>query len=156
MMKRSERTVFWIGFLAYAASFLLPFAGGPGIYRPKPSSGAETAVDWFFFPLIYAHLHSLSSFWIDAPIKNVSIAISSWINPLFFLTVLFQAIGKTPQLTKTLRTIILSMLPFCWIAFLVQRVYPREGYLLWTGGILLVLFSRELERRRSRWASAST
>jgi hypothetical protein len=31
------------------------------------------------------------------------------------------------------------MLPFCWISFLL--FHPREGYFLWTLGMLLVLFS---------------
>jgi hypothetical protein len=32
----------------------------------------------------------MASFLTDAPIENVSIAISGWINPVFFLAVIFQ------------------------------------------------------------------
>jgi hypothetical protein len=64
-------------------------------------------------------------------------------------------VGKTHQLTKMLRNVILLMLPFCWIVFLYRHIYPREGYFLWTGGMLLVLFSSELENRQSALESAS-
>jgi hypothetical protein len=155
MAKRSGRTVFWLGFLIYAASLFLSFVGGPGVYTPKPDSGADWAFDWFFLPWIYVHLHSMGNFLTDAPIENVSIAISGWINPVFFLTVLFLVVGKTPRLSKVLRYVILLMLPFCWIVFLYRHVYPREGYFLWAGGMLLVLFSSELENRQNALESAS-
>jgi hypothetical protein len=149
MDKRSGRKVFWLGLLLYAASFFLSCVGGRGVFTPKPPSGADCAVDSFFFPWIYVHHHSVGSFLTDAPIENVSIAISGWINPVFFLAVLFQVIGKTLELTRILRNVILLMFPFCWIVFLHRHVYPREGYFLWIGGMLLVLFSSELENRRS-------
>jgi hypothetical protein len=155
MDKRSGRTVFWLGLLLYAASFFLSFVGGRGIYTPKPPSGADCAFDWFFFPWIYVHFHSMGSFWTDAPIENVSIAISGWINPVFFIAVLFQVIGKALELTRILRNVILLMFPFCWIGFMYWHVYPREGYFLWIGAMLLVLFSSELENRRSAVESVS-
>jgi hypothetical protein len=156
MDKRSWRTVFWLGLLLYAASFSLSFVGGRGVYTPKPPSGADCAFDWFFFPWIYVHFRSMGSFWTDAPIENVSIAISGWINPVFFLAVLFQVIGETLKLTRILRNVILLMFSFCWIEFLYWHVYPREGYFLWIGAMLLVLFSSEVENRRSVTESVSS
>jgi hypothetical protein len=153
--KRLGRTVFWLGLLLYGVSFFLFFVGGRGVYTPKPPSGADCAIDWFFFPWVYVHLHSMGSFWKDAAIENVSIAISGWINPVFFLGVLFQVIGKTPQLTRILRNVMLLILPFSWIVFLYWHVYPREGYFLWISAMLLVLFSNELERRPSALESVS-
>jgi hypothetical protein len=155
MAKRSGRTAFWLGFLVYAVSFFLSFVGGPGVYTPKSPSGADCAFDWFFFPWIHVHWHSMASFLTDAPIENVSIAISGWINPVFFLAVILQVIGKTPRLSKVLRYVILLMLPFSWVLFLDQHVYPREGYLLWIGAMLLVLFSTELENRQFQMESVS-
>src|ERR1700686_5520920 len=137
MDKRSGRTVFWLGLLLYAASFILSFVGGRGVYTPKPPSGADCAFDWFFFPWIYVHFHSMT------------IAISGWINRFFFLAVLLQVIGKTLELTRILRNVIRLMFPFCWIVFLHQHVHPRGGYFLWIGGMLLVLFSSQVENRRS-------
>jgi hypothetical protein len=153
--KRSGWTAFWLGFLVYAVSFFLSFVGGPGAYTPKPPSGTDCAFDWFCVPWIYVHLNRMGSFLTDAPIENASIAISGWINPLFFLAVLLQVIGKTPRLSKVLRYVILLMLPFCWVVFLDQHVYPREGYYLWIGAMLLVLFSTELEKRQSQMEPVS-
>jgi hypothetical protein len=153
--KRLGRPAFWLGLLLYAVSFFLFFVGGRGVYTPKPPSGVDCASDWFFFPWVYVHLHSVGSFWTDAPIENVSIAISGWINPAFVLAVLFKVIGKTLRLTRILRNLILLMLPFSWIVFLYQHVYPREGYFLWIGAMLLVLFSSELEGPPSALESVS-
>jgi hypothetical protein len=153
--KRLGRTVFWLGLLFYGVSFFLFFVGGRGVYTPKPPSGADCAIDWFFFPWVYVHLHSMGSFWTDAPIENVSIAISGWINLVFVLAVLFKVIGKTLRLTRILRNVMLLMLPFSWIVFLYWHVYPREGYFLWIGAMVLVLFSSELERRPSALESVS-
>jgi hypothetical protein len=149
MSPQTRRLVFWAGFLMYAWSFFLSFVGGPGVYTPKLPSGAHCAFDWFFFPMVYVHLHSVSDFFTDAPIENVSVAASGWINPVFLLAVLFLVIGRTPKLAKTLRYAILLMLPFPWAVFRHQHMWPREGYILWTIGMVLVLFSGELEKKRS-------
>jgi hypothetical protein len=144
----------WDSWFMQLPSFF-SFVGGPGVYTPKPPSGADCAFDWFFLPWIYVHWHSMASFLTDATIENVSIAISGWINPVFSLAVLLQVIGKTPRLSKVLRYVILLMLPFSWVLFLDQHVYPREGYFLWIGAMLLVLFSTELENRHFQMESVS-
>jgi len=33
------------------------------------------------------------------------------------------------------------MIPFCWIVFYNERLYPREGHILWVAGMVLALFS---------------
>jgi hypothetical protein len=151
MDRRSGRTVFWLGFMVYAVSFFLSFLGGRGDYTPKPLSGADCAIVWFFFSWTYVHLHGMGSFSGKMRRLKTCRLPSGWINPVFFLGVLFQVIGKTPQLTRILRNVILLMLPFCWIVFLDWHVHSREGYFLWTGGMLLVLFSSELESGDPRW-----
>ena len=40
------------------------------------------------------------------------------------------------------------MMPFCWLAFYTESLYPREGYFLWTVAMILVLFSKGLGRER--------
>jgi len=144
MDSRTGRTVFWTGLLFYAASFFVAFVGGRGVYEPKPPSGVDCAFDWFLFPWVYIHLHSMSSFWTDAPIENASTAICGSVNPLFLLAVISHVVGKTHRLTKALRNVILIFLPFCWVVFVARHIYPREGYFLWTIGMLLTLFSVEL------------
>jgi hypothetical protein len=138
---RTERLAFWAGFLLYAVSLLLPAVAGRGVYTPELPSVAGCTLDWFLYPLIYIHLHNAGDFFTDDPIKNVSITISGWINPAFLFTVLLSLAGKTPILTRVFRNIVIVMMPFCWIAFRYSGVYPREGYFLWTGAMLLVLLS---------------
>jgi hypothetical protein len=43
-----------------------------------------------------------------------------------------------------LRIVILIFLPFSWVVFVTRHIYPREGYFLWSIGMLLTLFSVEL------------
>jgi hypothetical protein len=146
---RAERLAFWTGFLLYAVSLLLPAVAGRGVYTPELPSVAGCTLDWFLFPMTYISLHGpggTSDFFTDDPIKNVSIAISGWINPVFLFTVLLALVGKTPILTRVFRNIVIVMMPFCWIAFRYSGVYPREGYFLWTGAMLLVLLSSKLTR----------
>ena len=100
--KRLGRTVFWLGLLLYGVSFFLFFVGGRGVYTPKPPSGADCAIDWFFLPWVYVHLHGMGSFWTDAPIENVSIAISGWINLVFVLAILFQSDREDSPINQNL------------------------------------------------------
>jgi len=123
-------------------------AGGRGVNATKLPSIAGCTLDWFLFPWIYVHLHNFGHLLTDAPIENVSVAVSGWINPVFLLLLLSLLIGKTPRLSRISRYVFLLMLPFCWIVFLKQDMYPLQGYFLWTGGMLLVLFSSALESRR--------
>jgi hypothetical protein len=85
----------------------------------------------------------------DLTVKYVSGILNGWINPLFFLTMVLMLVGKTPRLTRIFRYVVLSMIPLCWVALLYDHVYPREGYILWTVGMLLVLFSNSPEMPRS-------
>jgi hypothetical protein len=39
------------------------------------------------------------------------------------------------------------MMPFCWVVFLAMELHPREGYYLWTLGMVVVLFAEGLGRR---------
>jgi len=38
-------------------------------------------------------------------------------------------------------------MPFCWVAFYAVELHPREGYYLWTLGMIVVLVDEELGRR---------
>jgi len=130
------------GILGLCSELLSFLCGRTRRLHAKTTFRCDCAFDWFFFPWICVHWHSMASFLTDAPIENVSMAISGWINPVFFLAVILQVIGKTPRLSKVLRYVTLLMLPFSWVLFLDQHVYPREGYFPWIGAMLLVLFNR--------------
>lgn len=64
--------------------------------------------------------------------------ISGLINPVF-IAALVALLKQHWRLFRVLRVFVLLMLPFCWITFEILR--PREGYFLWTLGMLLVFFS---------------
>jgi hypothetical protein len=123
--------------------------GGPGVWTTRPPSMAAWIIDAFLSPLIYLHQSRIEAFLGDLTVKYVSGILNGWINPLFFLTMVLMLVGKTPRLTRIFRYVVLSMIPLCWVALLYDHVYPREGYILWTVGMLLVLFSNSPEMPRS-------
>ena len=42
---------------------------------------------------------------------------------------------------RILRTTTLLMIPFCWIVFYNEGLYPREGHALWVLAMVFALFS---------------
>ena len=96
-------------------------------------------------PLIYLHQSRIETFLGDSTVMNVSGMLNGWINPVFFLTMVLMLVDKTPRLTRIFRYVVLCMVPLCWVVLLYEHVYPREGYILWTIGMLLVLFSKSPE-----------
>jgi hypothetical protein len=138
------RLCFWLGFLIYVASFWLTAIVGPGVFTPKPPSVATLVIESLLIPLSYVRQYSLSVLLEDLAFKNVSFASVGWINPIFLFTMILMLVDRTPSLSTILRCTVLLLVPLCWIALIYRNVYPREGYFLWTAGILLVLFSRGL------------
>jgi hypothetical protein len=136
---RFGRWLFWPGVLLYVIGLFLPVLGGRGA-SSQPLSGAGWALDWFLIPWVYAHWHGLRSFLSDSPIENVSVAISGWINPVFLLACASLLVDTTTKTTRVLRYAVLFMIPFSWVAFMCKHVYPREGYVLWVVGMVLVLY----------------
>jgi hypothetical protein len=145
-MTNLGRMCFAVGLLIYVASFWLTAIVGPGVGTLRPPSVASLALNSLLIPLSYIQLYSFGVFLEDLTIKNVSFASVGWINPILLITMIIMLVGKTPKLSTILRCIVLLLVPLCWIALIYRDVYPREGYFLWTAGILLVLFSRGLPR----------
>ena len=79
----------------------------------------------------------------------LSLLISGWINPVFLITAIFVLFSRLQAVTAVLRFVVVLMMPFCWVVFHYEGVYPREGHFVWVFGMLLVLFSRELAKRES-------
>ena len=113
---------------------------------------ATWVIDAFLSPLIYLHQYRVETFLGDLSFKYMSGILNGWINPVFFLTMVLMLVDKTPRLTRIFRYVVLALVPFCWVALLYDHVYPREGYILWTAGILLVLLSNGLEKRSTSQA----
>jgi hypothetical protein len=132
---KTSRTIFWLGLVIYATSFFLVGMESPGNAATRsPMRGYTCAWTALIAPWAFAGLWSSGILAVFMP----AIVISGLINPLFIaaVIVLFRH-RRRPFLI--LRVIVLSMIPFCWISFLLLR--PREGFVLWTLGMLLVLFS---------------
>ena len=75
--------------------------------------------------------------------------VSGWINPLFLITGLLALPPRGGRIFATLRILLLAMMPLCWVVFVYERFIPREGYLMWTAGMLIVLFSSKLTKLRN-------
>ena len=139
------RFFFWTGFLLYVVSFWLTAVGGPGVWTVRPPSMATWVTEAFLSPLIYLHQYRIETFLGDLTVMNVSGMLNGWINPVFFLTMVLMLVDKTPRLTRIFWYVVLCMVPLCWVVLLYEHVYPREGYILWTVGMLSVLFSKSSE-----------
>jgi len=83
------------------------------------------------------------------PLEFFSLLISGWINPLFLITIILMSRKRFSQPIAILKIIILLMIPFCWIVFYYEKLYPREGHFLWVIGMLLTLFSSKLRKEDS-------
>jgi hypothetical protein len=148
MTKGLGRLCFWVGFLIYAASFWLTAIVGPAVGTIKPPSMADLAIDSLLIPLFHIHQYNFGTTLEDLTLKYASFASVGWINPIFIITMILMLVDRTPKLSTIFRCIVLLFVPLCWVALIYRDVYPREGYFLWTAGIVLVLFSRSLGARR--------
>jgi len=81
------------------------------------------------------------------PLEYVAFLISGWINPLFVIATILASSARRQLLARVLRSIVVVMIPFCWIVFYYDNLYPREGHFLWIAGMLLVLFADRLAGR---------
>jgi len=82
----------------------------------------------------------------DGRFDFLSTLISGWINPVFLITAIFVSLDRPRRLIAVMRIVLILMIPFCWIVFHYEGVYPREGHFIWILGMSLVLFSREATR----------
>lgn len=141
-MVRSTRLLLSVGIVIYVSSFFLPAVGSSNPYEPGKTYLADWVLFWFFWPIIYLHSHSLDYFLSDLTVQYASLVLNAWLVPLFVIVLAFLVVDRTPRLNRILRYSVLLLVPFCWLLFLrPQNYYPREGYVLWTAGMLLVLLS---------------
>jgi hypothetical protein len=132
---------FYVGLLSYVASFFLIAVVGTG-----PARGYVCAFLALALP-IDSLLRGI--YFSNSVLEFLSVLISGCINPIFLLAA-FAFLRQCRSVGAILRVIVLAMMPFCWISFAWERFYPREGYLLWTAGMVLVLFSDRFARAPDR------
>jgi hypothetical protein len=125
----NRRNILWIGLAGYVVSFFL--VGVVGTWIVGSIRGYNCAYNALLNP--WTEARTLRQPTAANLADYLSIAISGLINPLFLVWVF--------KPSKPLRTALIVMMPFCWVAFHLESLYPREGYFLWTISMLLVLFS---------------
>jgi len=137
--------MFWIGFLLYVLSF---FAISVGLRIPSstPDHGYESAV-WSVF---FAFADIKSRLLGDHPdtrnlLEAFSLLASSLINVFFLFYVLASRIWRQWRGLEILGFLIVLMIPFCWIVFHYESMYPREGHFVWISGMLLTIISNKRE-----------
>ena len=135
-MKR--RHILWIGLLLYVVSFFLVAVGYSGV-----PSGVVRGYACAEISLI-SPLTEASSF--NKPFEYVSLLISGWINLVFVTGLCFTFSKLYRQVPAIFGIVIVLMIPFPWVVFHHEALYPREGHFVWIAGMLLVLFSERLEK----------
>jgi hypothetical protein len=137
-----NRTILWIGSAIYIASFFLVAVEGPGGAPSTRGPILGYMCAWMAVVAPWA----IGSDWSRGvmPILMPGLLITGLINPVFIAGVI-ALLQRKRRSFVVLRAIVLSMIPFSWICFFF--VLPREGYFLWTLGMLLVLFSNIWEQR---------
>jgi hypothetical protein len=126
-----DSRLYRIGQLLYAISFLLiavQTTGGGGF---SLGFGFICAFGLLGYP--WAAAKALLHPSVSVFLHYFANTISGLINPLFLFSL--------PVPPRWVRNALLIMMPFCWIVFLFEHLYPREGYFLWTTGILMVLYA---------------
>jgi hypothetical protein len=130
-MKKQNR-LFWLGLLIYIASFFLTAVVGRGL-----SFVSLSGYDCSYVSLVAPWGQDYR----DSVTRAVLLEISGLINLVFWAAVLLILRGTRQRLFKALRIAVLLMIPFSWVVFYVEQLNPREGYVLWIAGMILVLFS---------------
>jgi hypothetical protein len=151
-MERSQK-VLVVALIVFLISFVLPAIWVPHV-TPATLQGYWCAYNTLVFPWSAEGLNGLGK----EPVQFFSILFSGWINPLFLIALLLLRRENTRKLGRTLRAVVLCLMPACWIVFLENGVYPFIGYFIWTAAIIVALFSSgkgSLQRDRQIQAAAA-
>lgn len=136
---RSSRIVLSVAMVLYVASFFL--IAGREFFGEYP--GYWCAYVTLLLPWSRDGLNSLH----ERPLLYFAILLSGWITPMFLLTLGFLLKKSAHNIGQILRIVLLLMLPACWIVFSQERLRPSCGYYIWTGAMLLALFSSSFSNR---------
>jgi hypothetical protein len=144
-----QRRIFWAGFIVYLLSFFFISAGA---ITNGPRRGTAPFVGFFSasFALIYPWveardvlLHNVPP--LFGPVAYVSLLVSGLINPIFLGWVFLGLTELSKRFRSVLKFGVVAMIPFSWVfIFYGLHTHPREGHVLWIGGMLLAMFSDRL------------
>jgi hypothetical protein len=143
-VKRNK--VLWIGLSLYVVSFFL--IAVKGYFVTIGMHGFDCALNTLIGPW-----ERDATF--DGHSNFLAYLISGWINPVFLITAVLISLGRLHRVMTVLRIAVLLMIPFCWVVFHYEMVYPREGHFVWIIGMLLVLFSGEIAKSGKRSGMSS-
>lgn len=124
--------------LAYALSFLLV-----AVWREASVPGY-----WCAYVTLVRPLEIGGRFFEGKTMEYIAFLISGWINIAFLASMTTRWRSGNGRAFRILRAITLAMIPFCWIVFFEERLYPREGHILWIVSMVLALFSENSSSRR--------
>src|ERR1700677_1690158 len=156
MFAARQPRFFWIGLLFYVTSFFIVGVSGIRTSSGGPAFGFDCAFITLLFSWEQAKvlLHGLPP--ISDLIQYFSILISGWINLFFLAFVVISMTGIRPRVGIAIRNAILLMIRSCWIVLHHEHLLPREGYFLWTIGMLFALFSANSTHSVSQEVSATS
>jgi hypothetical protein len=142
-----ERPVFPLAVFAYALSFGLTAASNktltvPGYYCASGAFLSPFAVD--------------SGFVERNPMAYIAVLISGWINIACLVSLTIRWRSGNGRAFRILRVITLLMVPFCWIVFYDENLFPREGHVLWIVAMVFALFSDSLSSSREVPAASTS
>lgn len=140
-----------VGLALYIGAFFLISA-----QDARHSADARGFPGWFcaVITLINPWGHDGLNLLRESAVEYFATLFSGWINPLFLITLLAQLVRPRGRLAFVLRIVLLLLFPACWIVFYSMNLYPREGYFIWTAGMLLVMFTAP--RARAALPAAKT
>ncbi len=142
-----ERSVFPLAIFAYALSFGLTAVSRGRLAVPGYDCAYHTLTSSLVVP------SSLSE---GEMAENIALLISGWINIAFLVSLTIRWRSGNGRAFRILRVITLLMVPFCWIVFYDENLFPREGHVLWIDAMVFALFSDSLSSSREVPAASTS
>lgn len=141
---RMNRVLFRAGLLLYVISFFLVSLGPANHFGgDKPLYGFASAYLSLIGPLV-----EKDQLLQRGVVFYSCLLISGWINVAFLLALVFKQFEFCRNAAAVLRGAIIAAIPVTWVViFHYFQGYPREGYVFWVAGMLLVVMSDKVSLR---------
>jgi uncharacterized membrane protein len=125
-----------VGLCIYVASFFLSAVRDFGWFAGEvPGYVCAEVV------LIHPFSEDGRSLLHEKPLEHLALFGSGLINSLFLTTFFIHLFRGRARAFVVLRNLTILMIPLCWIVFLYEHLYPREGHVLWVLGMILAMFA---------------
>jgi hypothetical protein len=120
--------------LAYVGSFLLVAVSGPDTRGSFPGFYCAYVTLLVGFRSVAAE---------GATLRAITYLMSGSVNIAFLAAMTIHLRTGKGWAFRILRAITLAMIPFSWYLLFQMHLYPREGHIVWIGGMLVALFARQ-------------